>query len=253
MTPRFTIVTIVFNDQEHIAATVESVQNQRDADFEYLVIDGASTDGTLEYLQQQTGLRLVSEPDDGIYDAMNKAVRLAKGQWVLFMNSGDRFAAPDVLQQVSERMDNADLVYGDHLIDYGDFQKLRTAGPLDQLWRGMQFSHQSLFARTELLRQRPFSREETIIADYDFIYRSYVSGRSFQRLPLAVSIISVGGVSDLQRIQCIKARQAIVQKTGGRWYQAWYYQYLLLLGRMKMAAKRWLPGSLVHWYVRRVR
>jgi glycosyltransferase involved in cell wall biosynthesis len=115
--PRFTIVTVSLNAGQALRETAVSVLSQEGADFEYLVQDGGSTDGSLEALPRDPRLRLVVEKDSGIYDAMNRAARHATGDYLNFLNAGDRFARPDTLAVVAKTLDASaaapDLLYGD--------------------------------------------------------------------------------------------------------------------------------------------
>lgn len=114
------IITVVKDDFVHIQKTIESVLQQDFCDFEYLIIDGGSTDGTQETIRSyEPACHVVSESDDGLYDAMNKGVRCAQGEWIVFMNSGDVFAGPDVLSRIFARNIDADFIYSDTLFSDG--------------------------------------------------------------------------------------------------------------------------------------
>lgn len=113
--PLLTIVTVTYNAAAYISETVESVKKQTFANYEHLIIDGASTDDTCTRVRAfaNPALRLLSEPDNGIYDAMNKGIAQAKGQWLYFLNAGDTFASPHILTEIfNGREKNHDLIYG---------------------------------------------------------------------------------------------------------------------------------------------
>ncbi len=117
--PLITIVTVTYNAAEVLEPTMKSVREQTATDFEHLIIDGASTDNTLEVARKYASpnLRIVSEPDKGLYDAMNKGLNLAKGNYVIFLNAGDSFHTPDTLQKYYEvALKGADIIYGDTVI-----------------------------------------------------------------------------------------------------------------------------------------
>lgn len=124
--PLISVVTVVFNDIENLQRTIESIASQTYQNVEHIVIDGGSIDGTLEIIKANLSIDYwLSEKDGGIYDAMNKGVKVATGEWINFMNSGDVFFSDSVLSDVFNNVDLgvSDLIYGDVEIDYGGFKK----------------------------------------------------------------------------------------------------------------------------------
>lgn len=111
--PKISIVTVVRNDINGMINTFESIMNQSFIDCEYIVIDGCSTDGTLEYLKSKSNLitRIISEKDNGIYDAMNKGASIASGDWLLYLNAGDILYSPKTLAKVAARLKNSNTLY----------------------------------------------------------------------------------------------------------------------------------------------
>lgn len=188
MRPFFSIVTVSYKHAWSLTKTARSVFRQRDADFEYLIIDGASGDGTLELTEfwKQAGLvdRSLHEPDTGVYNAMNKATSIANGEYVCFMNSGDVFASDDVLSKAQA-----------HLKD-GEFDGCMAWGVLgDNVWASwhaseafkmasLGFCHQALFARTDLLRANPFdARKHKTDSDTLQLGRLYADGANIPIIP----------------------------------------------------------------------
>ncbi|XDD52788.1 glycosyltransferase family 2 protein [Leptospira sp. WS4.C2] len=114
--PKVSIITIVLNNKLFMEYTIESVKAQRWENFEYIVVDGGSTDGTVELISKSKSVvdQFVSEPDKGIYDAMNKGLRMAKGEWVIFLNAGDRFANPNVFSEIFKlkNLEEIDFIFG---------------------------------------------------------------------------------------------------------------------------------------------
>lgn len=117
---KISIVTVVYNDENNILRTIESVASQTFQDKEYLVIDGCSSDGTIQIIKQNLDKidKFVSEPDKGIYDAMNKAIDLAEGEWIIFMNSGDVFVDNKVLSNIFNKQisKNINFIYSDYYV-----------------------------------------------------------------------------------------------------------------------------------------
>jgi putative colanic acid biosynthesis glycosyltransferase len=192
------VITVVRNDARGLEQTMDSVAVQDYPHREYVVVDGASTDGTLEVLRTRAAevTRWISEPDSGIYGAMNKGVRLASGRYICFMNAGDRFASPRALTEMLEPPPSAELVWGDCIIERGGREQYDSAREtLKKLHVAMVVSHQSLFALREALLRRPFDESMRIAADYDFLCERILAGATWEYRPLPVSRIDHTGAS----------------------------------------------------------
>jgi len=210
---RITVITVVFNDAAHLQRTIDSVACQTYKNIEHIVIDGGSTDGTLQIIERCQSIDYwLSEDDSGIYDAMNKGVGCSTGEWINFMNSGDVFFNDNVIGDIfsNNQRCSADLVYGDVEVDYGGFKKVRRAGAIERLKQGMQFSHQSLFAKRSVLMALSFDLSYRTAADYNFVVASWVNKYRFEYVELVVSSISAGGVSDVKRLQSHNQRVSIL-------------------------------------------
>jgi putative colanic acid biosynthesis glycosyltransferase len=253
--PKVSVVTVNFNMAEYIGGTLDSVLGQDHPHFESIVIDGASTDGSRDIIASYAP-RLaywVSEPDRNLYDAMNKGVRAATGDWVLFMNSGDRFAGPHVLSAMfAEDHSCADVLYGHHVRRYPDrgIDRIIRAETPDVLTLRMHCSHQSLFMRREILLQRPFSLK-LLAADYDAILAAYLGGKRFEAVDTVVAVAAVGGRSDNNRLTILMQRIAIVHSyglmsAGTALHYAGLITRVLIVRPVKMV----LPKSLVSFILR---
>jgi glycosyltransferase involved in cell wall biosynthesis len=180
--PLLTVVTVVYNARQDFLTTLASVREQTARpEFEYLVVDGGSTDGTVDAIRAAANRgevdRWVSEPDQGIYDAMNKAVGLAQGTWVLFLNTGDTLVSPAVVANARLANVETGLAYGACEQIYPDGGvHLVPCRPLDTTFRSMPCSHQSLFARRELLVRLPFDLRFRVAADHHFLARCLTAG-----------------------------------------------------------------------------
>ena len=175
----FSIVTVTWNAAQVIAPTLNSVREQSCSDFEYLVVDGASTDNTLQLVREAAieGTRIFSEPDKGLYDAMNKAIGLARGKYLIWLNAGDRFAAPDSLARL------AACAAGSPGVIYGQTQLVDQTGRVlgmrhltapktltaDSFKHGMLVCHQAFVARRDLMPQ--YDLQYRFSADYDWCIR----------------------------------------------------------------------------------
>lgn len=206
--PLISVVTVSYNAISTIEATLLSVIGQSFEDFEYLIIDGGSSDGTLDVIQKYSRHIdcLVSESDRGIYDGMNKAIRKAKGQWILFINCGDVFADSNVLQSLESSLRNPSVgvVYGDTIYQTTVGRYLLYPDSLSAMDFHLPFCHQSCLVRTELIRETPFDLSYRYVADYDLFYRLYQRGVSFhyEHLPIAV-YDSTDGFTATNRTSCM--------------------------------------------------
>lgn len=197
MDPFFSVITVCRNAAPVLAATAESLRAQDFTDFEWIVVDGASTDDTCDIARRYLNLardRLLSEPDDGLYFAMNKGLRMARGEVVQFLNAGDSYAAEDVLTRVHEAFTDAvDAVYGDTLLALADGRVvLRRAGDVGvMVRRRMPFSHQSLFVRRTLHLRHPFDESMRIAADYAVIASLHKAGARMLYLPEPLNVNTI--------------------------------------------------------------
>lgn len=227
MTPTVSIITVCRNAEDQIGATIRSVLEQRWTDYEYIFIDGASRDGTVEriqgfrqsFLERGISVHVTSEPDRGIYDAMNKGLDRASGQWVLMLNAGDLLADPMVLEDLfSGKQYDCGVLYGDAFLwdryrDRDLYRPFETQS-LDRMAQGLPFCHQSAFARREVLNKYRFSTEFSIVGDYDLFLRAYMDQVPFQYVPRVVSLFDCGGIC-LRRPQVTMAQCAAVRKYRG--------------------------------------
>jgi glycosyltransferase involved in cell wall biosynthesis len=192
------VVTVVRNDVSGLERTMDSVAAQDYAAVEYIVVDGASTDGTTDIVRRRAGelARWVSEPDGGIYQAMNKGARLTSGSYVCFLNAGDRFASAEAISQMFLPPPTAELLWGDCIIEKARGEEYDCArSVLKTLHRQMTVSHQSLFVQRPALLARPFDESFTIAADYDFLCERLLAGATWDYRPFPVSRINDRGAS----------------------------------------------------------
>lgn len=197
--PHFSIITVCFNERDKIRLTCESMVAQTFRDFEWIVIDGGSSDGTLEILRtfESSMATLVSEPDEGIYDAMNKGIKLATGRYLLFMNGGDFFAKNDVLEMVAEAPD-CDLISGDMVIPDEQRSNHRAPDRLSREYFKMTtLPHQSSFIlRNLFLEFGLYDSSYEISADLEFFARLYgATEPTYWRVPIEVAVFDAAGVS----------------------------------------------------------
>lgn len=193
---KISVITVCYNAEKVIQQTMQSVMNQSYTDIEYIIIDGASTDGTMELVKKyadEKRVRYISEPDNGIYDAMNKGIRLATGDYLEFLNAGDVFVNNDVIKSVVQKIEAnpADVMYGDIIYEYPDkTTSVRIYGQfcssLFYYLLGDCINHQAIFARRECFEKNIFDAEYRICADREWMMRVKKGGKSFCAMNLLI-------------------------------------------------------------------
>ena len=179
--PRFTIITVTYNAAKVIEKTIQSIVAQTYKNYEYIIIDGASKDSTLAIIDKYRDNvnTVISEPDKGLYDAMNKGIAAASGDYLCFLNAGDIFHGKDALQQIANSITSdslPDIIYGETaIVDKDDnflhMRRLKT--PENLTWKsfkqGMLVCHQAFFAKRTLAE--PFDLSYRFSADFDWCIR----------------------------------------------------------------------------------
>lgn len=231
--PFFTIISVVFNDRPGIERTHRSVASQTCRDFEWVVVDGASKDGTTDYIRAITDPlpRWVSERDKGIFDAMNKGTAMATGRYVVYMNGGDCFADAECLADVKATLEAAgcpDLCYaGCHYRFEDGSTRNRPPRRLESAIRhGIPAVHQSSFYRRELLDTPPYDLSYPVSADYYISARCFLKGATACYLDRPIAEFGVGGNS--------------MKKSNESLREAWRLQRDIL--RLGLIARCWSAG-----------
>lgn len=243
-----TVVTVVLNDVTHIEKTLQSVTSQSFNKFQYIVVDGGSTDGTLEVIQRYVDSIdiLIIENDNGIFDAMNKGLKAATGEWINFMNSGDVYSSETVLITLIEELTvKCDVVYGDYEVCYGDFVVRVQSKEIGSLWKGMVCSHQSIFFRTGKLKEIGFDGCYQIAADHAQLYQLIEKGCVVNYFPYTIAKASSGGVSDTMRVISIKEKWTLAKQYRKGIYVNLYYIYLIADAYFRGFIKSILPVNIV--------
>lgn len=221
-TIKISIITIVYNNVRDIEYTILSVLGQSYPLIEYIIVDGASTDGTVDVINRYKDRidKIVSEKDSGIYDAMNKGLALATGDYVLFLNSGDELYDQNTIQRVVESGKGADIIYGEtKLVDeqrsiIGD-RRHKTPDRFD--WKsfryGMNICHQAIYIKREIAPRYDLNYQ--LSADIDWIIRAAKKAKTTQNVHSYVAKYLVGGMSQKRHRQSLKERYAIFKKHYG--------------------------------------
>lgn len=220
MKPFFSIVTITFNASAELPATLRSVAGQTFSDYEHIIVDGASRDNTIALVRDSgiRGLRILSEPDKGLYDAMNKGIVAATGRYLIFLNAGDAFHAATTLQQiaaVAEKNGFPDIVYGQtNIVDSNrNFIAPRhlTAPEkltFDSFKRGMLVCHQAFVVRRELAE--PYDLRYRFSADYEWCLRCLQKMKKSAYTGTVVIDYLSDGLTDKNKKASLKERYHIM-------------------------------------------
>ena len=205
MANKVSVITVVYNDAANIRETMESFFSQTWADKEYIVIDGGSTDGTVDIIKEYAGrlAHFVSEKDAGIYDAMNKGIAAAKGDWINILNSGDRYSSERAIEKALTTigLDGVGVVYGDSIISTDSCDKLMVASDnTANLAKGVVFRHGSSLIRTAVHRQYLYdlSKRKTLgyALDWDALHRMYRGGVVFRKADAVLQTFKEEGTSN---------------------------------------------------------
>ncbi|QUX93718.1 glycosyltransferase [Marinomonas sp. A3A] len=242
--PLITVVTVVYNGESLLEETILSVINQTYDNVEYIIIDGGSSDGTLDIIRkyQHAIDYWVSEKDSGIYDAMNKGIDLATGDWINFMNSGDCFYSSTILSEIFSNLSSQDeiVIYGNRQVIYPSGRaRLVKAGLINNLWKGSQFCHQASFTKVQYHKMNIFDINIKIVADFDFFYRAWKNDEKFKYVDIVLANIESGGISDLNRIDSILGCWTLVDKT---FKNNFFYCFLIIKESLKDKVKRFVKA-----------
>lgn len=246
--PKVSVITVVYNNISKIEETILSVVGQNYPNIEYIIIDGGSTDGTIDIINKYTDkiTYWVSEPDEGIYNAMNKGIDKATGEWINFMNSGDSFYDKITIQEIIKLYDHqSSIIYGDsqrffHNGVYIDRARLSTLAYMPNC-------HQTFFVKTAILKNNYFDTNYKICADAKFFYDVYNDGYKFQHVPVIVcNYDNMEGISSknltlqVREIAHIEKKQKTAK---------WKISYLILF--LKIKIKKNIPGRLLEKYLKK--
>ena len=198
--PLLSVVTVTYNAEQFLEQTIKSVIEQNYKFIEYIIIDGASSDNTIKIINQyeQSIDYWISEPDKGIYDAMNKAISIAKGEWINFLNAGDQYTANDTVSDVFEQLKESSILIcgGTNSVDgTQQLQYQEKALDLSHIWKKMLCSHQAMFVKTELMKKHNFNIHYQYSADVDFFMKLSLSDDNFQIIDKYIINFLIDGCS----------------------------------------------------------
>lgn len=254
--PKITIVTVAYNAEAEIEATITSVLSQNYSNIEYWVIDGASKDKTPSIIRKYASqLNYISEPDKGVYDAMNKGIDKASGDWIIFMNAGDYFYSSSIISDFFD----CDNQYNDYSVVYGDAEfRLKNIAYISEASNEvssnqyMPFSHQAAFTRTSVAKSTKFDLEYKIAADTAFFLRLVREGHQMKRIPHVVcSYNALEGLSADNEAKRSKEIVALQAKWNNVDPESEHFKKYIRNAQMKQYLRGLVPNFL--WIILRER
>jgi len=223
--PSITVITVAYNAAADIEYTIQSVLGQTYPHIEYLVLDGASTDNTVNIVKKyESQLQWQSEPDKGLYDAMNKGLQKAQGDFVLFLNAGDSFYTKDTLEKVfAHYTSEADVLYGDVMMVNAQNEPLGLRSqltphrlPENLTWEAMRFgmvvSHQAFIVRRSIA---PLYIEDNLCADIDWVIQCLKKSREAIHTHTTIARFQTGGLSRQRHKESLEDRYRVLKKHFG--------------------------------------
>ena len=211
----FSVITVNYNNLKGLKKTVQSIQNQTNRNnIEFIIVDGGSTDGSVDYLQSIVNDIdiIICGQDEGVYDAMNRGIKLATGHYCNFMNSGDCFHDLFVTENIQKKINGfktlPSAIYGNTKLENGNVWK---AHALEDMWKGMKFSHQSVFIDTLELKSKPYDMSKLIVADFIQLYQMHNKNADFLNAEMIISAVEDVGISGdfigrtMERWQAVRA------------------------------------------------
>ena len=241
---KITVATVCFNSASTIENTIISVINQTYKDIEYIIVDGKSNDSTMDIIEryaERNGIFVISEPDKGLYDAMNKAADIATGDYILYMNSGDVFASDDAVEKVVPfLLEKPCMCYGNVIRIKNDGEHMETYHgrfkEMKLVLQGKMMCHQSMFTRLETMRKYRFDLDYSITADFDFLVRLL---RDKQRIQYAD--VTISKVDNIEGISSLSENLNIMRNQDDRSlkvnFPMWYYVLFIPKGLIRLIKK----------------
>lgn len=254
--PLITIITVCYNSEKTICNTIESILNQTYQNIEYILIDGNSTDNTVNcikkyeplFLNKNIKYKWISEKDLGIYDAMNKGIDIATGDWINFMNSDDSFYRADVLKNLFSNINykNIYVLYGSINNIEENLEYIKPPESVKNIWKHMVFCHQSSFVKSDLLKKYRFNTKYKICADFDLYFKLYNNSFKFYNTKHIIANYNSRGYSSKNATRMYKEKMKIVlsYKKYNNYIIYCYHKFQIYSFKFKSYLKKFLPIDL---------
>lgn len=243
MTMKVSVITVSYNSEKFIEETIQSVLNQNYCNIEYIIIDGESNDNTENIINKYRGynIKIISEPDAGIYDAMNKGVKVSSGEYIYFLNCGDTFVSNDVITKVINELETkqADVLYGDIYNVYGGEKVCSDYSNLNlNFWgfaKGESICHQAIFANRKTFNNNTFDENFKICADKNWIIRCAENKNEFHYIDTIICNFDKSGIS------AVKENGVVIKKETQMILKQNYPFRYELIQKIKIFIS-WIPG-----------
>lgn len=240
--PKLSIIIATFNAAKTLNVALDSVLNQTFQDWECVIVDGASKDNTIDvvksYVERDSRIRYISEPDKGIYDAFNKGWKMAKGEWIYYLGADDELLKDGISQMFGKEI-RSDIIYGDIVLDTGLRTKFLHSLAPNELW-GDMISHQAILMKRKILEDfGGFNESYKICADFDLMQRLLIAQCEMQHFNSFVAIFNCSGISGSQ-INNLKEAYQIRRKYKTKNNTILYIEYIysLFLNNIKYLIKK---------------
>lgn len=261
---KLSIITINYNNKDGLQKTIDSVVCQTWRDFEWIIIDGGSTDGSKELIEQyqQHFAYWCSEPDKGVYNAMNKGIDKAKGEYLQFLNSGDCFHSTDVLKKVSVNLvPNADIVYGDlnYVSDNGSYIVRYPKDLSIHYFLSHSIGHPASYIKAELLKNAGYREDFKIVSDWYKFLEWFREGLIFQHMNVIVADYDTTGISSVNLNLINNENEIVYKEMFGSENRSWiaesqkmqhFYENMDKCGFLSIRKYGGRPLSLLLWVIR---
>jgi glycosyltransferase involved in cell wall biosynthesis len=245
---QLSIIVVSLNTKAKFLQTIKSIISQTNKIYEIIVVDGKSTDGTIKEIKKlkKNFSKIIIEKDKGIYDAMNKGSRLASGDWVIFLNSGDVFYNRKTLFNIFKYpVSENDIIYGDTQIKNENINYFVNSSVFSKKTILMPFCHQSTIVKTDIVKKNKFSLKYKYSSDFDFFIKCFLKNRKFYKSNLIISRVIANGLSDKNRQKVYNENIQILKHYNYNFFFIFKMLLFKLLTLAKDSFKFILPKKLI--------
>ena len=246
--PKVSIIVVSLNTKLFFLETVKSIINQCYKNKEIIIVDGNSVDGTVQEIKKLKNKfsKIIIKKDKGIYDAMNRGIRISSGKWILFLNSGDIFNNRKVLSNIfRNQLFNKDIIFGNTLVKNNNIRRFVEGKNFTKNTIVMPFCHQSTMVKTDILKKNQFSLKYKYSSDFNFFFKCFEKKIKFYKLNQIIAHVRANGVSDKNRQKVYNENIQILKKNNFSFRLIINLWFIKLATYFKDFTKYILPSSFV--------